>query len=130
LSAFMFSQPKPVDKIIGVVGKYPVLLSDLQNSMLERSEQGLPVTACESFEMLVYQKLLVSQADKDSITVSDSEVDTELNRRMAYFIQKFGSEEKLEKFYGKRTNVLKDELREEVQEQLLANKMEDKVKVI
>jgi peptidyl-prolyl cis-trans isomerase SurA len=69
----------------------------------------------------------VAQADRDSITVTDAEVDTELNRRMAFFIHQFGSEEKLEKFYGKRTNVLKDELRSDVQEQLLADRMESKV---
>lgn len=125
---YMSGQPKPIDKIIGVVSKYPILLSDLQNSMIEREEQGLPTDKCQSFELLVYQKLLVAQADKDSITVTDTEVDTELSRRMAYFIQRFGSEEKLELFYGKRTNVLKDELRPEVEEQLLAEKMENKVK--
>ena len=61
---------------------------------------------------------MIAQADKDSIVVTEAEVDQELSRRMAYFIQQFGSEEKLELFYGKRTNVIKDELRSEVQEQI------------
>jgi peptidyl-prolyl cis-trans isomerase SurA len=127
-SGFLLNaQPQPIDKIIGVVGKYPVLLSDLQNSMLERENQGAPMNKCMAFEMLVFQKLLVAQADRDSVTVKDAEVDTELNRRMAHFIQQFGSEEKLEQFYGKRTNVLKDELRAEVQEQLIAERMNGKI---
>jgi peptidyl-prolyl cis-trans isomerase SurA len=115
-----------LDKVIGVVGKYPVLMSDLQSAMLEREETG-PVDRCRIFEMLVYQKLLVAQADRDSITVTDQEVETELSRRMAYFINKFGSEEKLEKFYGKRTNVLKDDFRPEVTEQLLADRMGSRI---
>jgi peptidyl-prolyl cis-trans isomerase SurA len=132
LTFFLFSllltaQPQVIDKVIGVIGKYPVLMSDLQNAMIEREKQGFPVDKCAAFEMLVYQKLLVAQADRDSIVVSDQEVDTELNRRMAYFIGQFGSEEKLEAFYGKRTNVLKDELRNDVQDQLLADKMEGRV---
>jgi peptidyl-prolyl cis-trans isomerase SurA len=122
-----FAQQKVIDQVIAVVGKYPVLLSDLQNAMLEREKEALPLDKCQALEMIVYQKLLVAQADKDSVTVTDNEVDAELNRRMAYFIQQFGSEEKLEQFYGKRTNVLKDELRSDVQEQLLADKMEGKV---
>lgn len=121
------AQPQVIDKIIGVVGKYPIYLSDLQSSMIERESQGAPLNKCMAFEMLVFQKLLVSQADHDSITVSDTEVDTELNRRMNYFIQQFGSEEKLEAYYGKRTNVLKDELRTEVHEQLLAERMNGKI---
>ncbi len=118
------AQPQVLDKVIGVIGKYPVLLSDLQNAMVEREQQDFPLDKCLAFEMLVYQKLLVAQAERDSITVSDQEVDTELSRRMAYFINQFGSEEKLEEFYGKRINVLKDELRSDVQEQLLADKVE------
>lgn len=127
LSTLVKAQPQAIDKVIGVVGKYPIYLSDLQSSMIERENQGAPANICMAFEMLVFQKLLVAQADKDSLTVSDGEVDTELNRRMNYFIQQFGSEEKLEDFYGKRTNVIKDELRSEVQDQLLAEKMNGKI---
>ncbi len=122
-----FSQKPVIDKIIGVVGKYPILLSDLQNAMLEREKQNANLDKCKAFEMLVFQKLLVAQADRDSVTVADSEVDHELNQRMMYYIQQFGSEEKLEEFYGKRTNVIKDELRADVAEQLIAQKMQGKI---
>lgn len=121
------AQSQMLDEVIAVVGKYPVLLSDLQSAMLEREKQGLPTDACPTFEALVYQKLLIAQADRDSVTVEDAEVDRELAQRMAYFIQQFGSEEKLEAFYGKRVNVIKDELRADVSEQLLAQKMIGKI---
>ncbi|MCU0360555.1 MAG: peptidylprolyl isomerase [Bacteroidia bacterium] len=121
--SFFQAQSEVIDRVIAVVGKYPILLSDLQSSMLQRENQGLPPDKCRAFEMLLYQKLLVAQADRDSVTVSDAEVDQELSRRMAFFIQQFGSEEKLEEFYGKRTNVIKDELRADVQEQMLAERM-------
>jgi len=121
------AQQQVVDKVIAVVGKYPVLLSDLQSSLIENENQGLPPDKCRNFELLVFEKLLVAQADRDSITVTDAEVDNELNRRMNIYIQQFGSEEKLEQFYGKRTNVLKDEFRADVEEQMVANKMKDKI---
>ena len=126
-SGLLGAQPKVIDKVIGVVGKYPVLLSDLQNAMLEQEDGAEGLNRCRAFEMLVFQKLLIAQADRDSITVSDAEVETELNRRMAYFINKFGSEEKLERFYGKRTNVIKDDFRADVQERLLAEKMMSRI---
>src|SRR4051812_37565857 len=127
LTCSFSAQPLVLDKVIGIVGKQPVLLSDLQNEMVERDKQSFPVNKCLAFEMLVYQKLLVAQADHDSVTVADAEVDSELSRRMAYFINQFGTEEKLEAFYGKRINVLKDELRSDVQDQLLADKMENTI---
>ncbi len=123
----MQGQQQVLDKVIGVVAKYPILLSDLQSSMIERDQQGLPIDKCMAFEMLVFQKLLVAQADRDSVVVGDAEIETELTRRMNYFIQQFGSEAKLEEFYGKRTNVLKDELRADIQEQLVAEKMNGKI---
>ncbi len=61
------------------------------------------IDKCKAMELLLFQKLLIAQADRDSVTVSDAEVENELNRRMAYFIQQFGTEEKLENYYGKRT---------------------------
>jgi peptidyl-prolyl cis-trans isomerase SurA len=95
--------------------------------MLEQEKSEQTVNKCKAYELLIFKKLLIAQADRDSVTVSDQEVETELNRRMAYFIQQFGSEEKLEEFYGKRTNVLKDNFRPEVQEQLIAQKMQGKI---
>lgn len=127
VSVSAFSQQKVIDKIIGVIGKYPILLSDLQNTMLEQEKRDLNINKCRAFETLVFQKLLVAQADRDSVVVNDNEVEQELNRRMAYYIQQFGSEEKLEQFYGKRTNVIKDELRGDVKEQLIAQKMQGKI---
>lgn len=124
---FLQAQQQVIDEVIGVVGKYPILLSDLQNAMLEREKQDMPMNKCQAFEALVYQKLLIAQADRDSVTVDDAEVDRELAQRMSYFIQQFGSEEKLEAFYGKRINVIKDELRADVSEQLLAQKMMGKI---
>lgn len=121
------AQPQAIDKVIGVVGKYPLLLSDLQNSMLEKESNDGLVNKCQTFELLVFQKLLLAQADRDSVTVTDTEVDHELTRRMNHFVQKFGTEAKLESFYGKRTNVIKDELRPDVQDQLVIEKMQGKI---
>ncbi|MDX2173776.1 MAG: peptidylprolyl isomerase [Bacteroidota bacterium] len=127
ISCKAFSQQLVIDKVVGVIGKYPILLSDLQNTMLEQEKREQSLNKCKAFEMLVFQKLLVAQADRDSVVVNDQEVDQELSRRMNYYIQQFGSEEKLEEFYGKRTNVIKDDLRGEVKEQLIAQKMQGKI---
>lgn len=120
-------QEEVIDRIIGVVGKYPILLSDLQATMIEQQKRETPVDRCKAMELLAFQKLLIAQADRDSVVVNDAELEGELNRRMNYFIQQFKSEEELEKFYGKRTNVIKDDMRADVQEQLVAQKMQSKI---
>lgn len=127
ISHITSAQQVVLDRVIGVIGKYPLLYSDLQNGMIEQEKSEQRINKCKAMEILLFQKLLIAQADRDSVTVSDNEVDNELNRRMAYFINQFGSEEKLEAYYGKRTNVIKDDLRNDVKEQLLAQKMQQKI---
>ena len=122
-----YAQQQVIDKVVGVIGKYPILLSDIQNTMLEQEKREQPLNKCKAFELLVFQKLLLAQADRDSVVVNDNEVEQELGRRMNYYIQQFGNEEKLEAFYGKRTNVIKDDLRPDVKEQLIAQKMQGKI---
>jgi len=127
LSLVSFAQLETIDKVIGIVGKYPILLSDVQNAMLLQEKNEEKIDKCATFEQVLFQKLLIAQADRDSVTVSDAEIENELNKRMNYYINQFGSEEKLEQFYGKRTNVIKDEFRADVQEQLLAQKMQGRI---
>lgn len=116
-----------LDKIIAVVGKYPVLLSELETNLIQREKEGEQNDKCKAFEDLIYQKLLLAQADKDSVVASDAEVDAEVNRRMAYFINMLGGEDKFEAFYGKRVNVFKDDLKPDVKDQLIAQKMQQKI---
>ncbi|MBI3519366.1 MAG: peptidylprolyl isomerase [Bacteroidetes bacterium] len=133
--AFLFSvtiasaQPKILDKVVAIVGKNPLLLSEVETNLLQQKEKKEISEAdrCKVFEDLLFQKLLLSQADRDSIVVADAEVDNELNRRIQYYVGMLGSEEKFEAFYGKRISVFKDELRDDVKNQLLAQKMQQKV---
>ncbi|MFM2102582.1 MAG: hypothetical protein RIR05_1568 [Bacteroidota bacterium] len=128
LIAFVFpvKAQTTVDEVYAVVGKYPILRSDIQEALLELESVQKP-DVCNALESVLFQKLLLVQADHDSITVSDAEVETELSRRMAYFINKFGSESKMEAFYGKRLNVIKDEFRPDVEERMLSERVLQKI---
>ena len=126
---FSKAQPQILDKVVAIVGKNPLLLSEVETNLLQHKEkQDSSVNSrCKVFEDLLFQKLLLAQADRDSITVADAEVDNELNRRIQYYVGMLGSEEKFEAFYGKRISVFKDELRDDVKNQLMAQKMQQKI---
>ena len=124
-----FAQPQILDKVIAIVGKNPLLLSEVETNLVQQKEkQALGAySKCKAFEDLLFQKLLLAQADRVSIVVNDNEVDGELTRRIQYYVGMLGSEEKFEEFYGKRISVFKDELRDDVKNQLLAQKMQQKI---
>jgi len=123
------AQPLILDKVIAVVGKNPLLLSEVETSLLQEREKNSDTvnTRCKVFEDMLFQKLLLSQADRDSIVVSDAELEGELDKRINYYVSMLGGVEKFEAFYSKRISVFKDELRDDVKNQLLAQKMQQKI---
>lgn len=85
-----------IDKIIAKVDDGIVLKSELDrayNEFLSRGEILPGDPKCQILESLVINKLMVAKAEIDSIYVLDVEVESNLDQRMAYFIQQIGSEE-------------------------------------
>ncbi len=127
----LFAQDeKIIDGIIAVVGDKILLKSELENQIASIKSQGIVMdnkTKCEIFEELLYQKLMLHQAEVDSITVTEAQVDGEMNRRLNYFIAQIGSEKKLELYYKKPIQEIKDELKEVVREQLIGQSMQSKI---
>jgi peptidyl-prolyl cis-trans isomerase SurA len=118
-----------IDKVVAVVGKNVVLLSDVETQYQQMKAQGSATesTKCEVFEDLLYQKLLLDQAQKDSIEVTEKEIDDNLDRRIRYFVSQVGSEQKLEEFYGKSISEIKEEFREVIARQMLSERMQGKL---
>lgn len=128
---FVSSQSIQIDKVLAVVGDNTILLSDVESQyqqMLNQNQgQTLPEdTRCNIFDNLLLERLFLSQALLDSVTTSPEEVEAELDRRIKYFISIFGSKEKLEEYYGKSVLELKDDFKDDIEKQLLADKMKGK----
>jgi peptidyl-prolyl cis-trans isomerase SurA len=131
LLAFTVSgQEKVIDKIVAVVGTNPILKSELEaqyQQVLAQQEAVDENTRCRLLEQLLFQKLLLAQAQKDSLEVTEAQVEQELERRMRYYISQFGSEDKFREFYGKSSEDYKADLKDNVRDILLAQQMEGKI---
>jgi peptidyl-prolyl cis-trans isomerase SurA len=125
------SQPDVnIDKIIAKVDDYIILKSDLEKAYLEflsRGEYGGSNIKCQILESLVINKMLVAKAEIDSVIVSELEVASSLQNRMNYMISQIGSEEELEKFYGKTMEQIEEELRDDMREQLTIQRMQSEI---
>lgn len=123
-------QGETIDKIVAIVGNNKILYSEVESQYWQLVMQGSPQSdelRCSIFEELLLQKLLLNQAQIDSITVSDSQVEGELDRRIRYFIYQLGSKEKLEAFYGKSVLEIKEEFRDLIRDQILIQTMQGKI---
>ena len=81
------SQPKKVvaDKIIAVVGDKIVLKSDIDNSLADMLRQGVEIpenATCLTLEQAMGIKALVLQAEKDSLPITDEEVEVDIDNRI------------------------------------------------
>jgi len=118
------------DKIIAVVGDKIVLKSDIDNSLIDMKRQGVDIpanAACMSLEQAMGVKALVLQAEKDSLPVSDDEVDADIDNQIRYFTNMYGSKEELERIAGKTVYQMKQDYRQGFRERKLAAAMRDKV---
>ncbi len=125
-------QPKKViaDKIAGIVGDKIILYSDIKNSLADIVRQGQevpPNAECMLMEQAIISKMLMLQAQKDSLPVTDEEVEADLDNRIRTYINQFGSQEALEEVAGKTIYQIKDDARESVKEQKLAQAMQRKI---
>lgn len=124
-----------IDRVVAVVGQNIILQSDIEAKYMQyRLQGGIKGSAssirCEILEDLMFEKLMLNQAEMDSITVTDEQVEAEVEQLVRYFVSQLGSQENLEKYYKKTMPEIKDELRrmrrdqmlvEQVQQTILAN---------
>lgn len=120
------------DQIIAKVGDKIILKSDIDNAISDYKRQGQnvqlpPNPECAFLEGQLVQKVLVLQANKDSITIGDDEIDALLDNQIRYFIGQYGSKDVLEQIAGKTVYQLKEDLRQPFIERQLADKMRAKI---
>ncbi|PQJ19964.1 peptidylprolyl isomerase [Tenacibaculum sp. SG-28] len=125
------AQGTKVDGVAVVVGKNIVLDSDIEKFKQEvelRSEGKITISDCEMLEELMQQKLMAHHAIIDSVTVSQGEIDSRVNRSIQYFKNEYGSEQKMVEAYGfNDVEDLKKELSRVQKENILIEKEQQKV---
>ena len=124
------ARSQEIDKVVAVVGGSVILKSEIENQYAQYLAQANPADdkiKCYFFQQLLTQKLLTQQAIIDSIYVTDDEVEDNINNRLRYMANRAGGQEKLEQFLNRSLLQYKEEMRPDIREQLIANKMQRKI---
>lgn len=124
------AQDNVIDQIVWVVGDEAILKSDVEGvkmqMQLEKQQfDGDPY--CIIPEQLAVQKLFLHQAKIDSIDVSLAEINRTVDRRVNNAISSLGSREKLEEYLGKSVNELREEWRDQVRDNEIVNRVQQKI---
>ena len=120
-----------IDKIEAIIGSEILLTSDIENQYNQFLSQGIINTGdvrCDIIKDLLFQNLLVHHAKIDStIDVGVDDVAQEVNKRITYFEGQLGSLEKVEEYFKRSIESIKEELSFVVKEQFFSQKMQGSI---
>ncbi len=130
------SSNKKLDQIVAIVNDHIVLKSDVdqqvqQYMMQMRRQQDRQIEFGKDIWYTVLQNtvdryIMLEQAKRDSITVSDEMVDRQIDQRINNYIQQVGSEEALEQQMGQSIVQIRADLRENYREQMIVQQFQRK----
>jgi peptidyl-prolyl cis-trans isomerase SurA len=119
-----------LDEIVWVVGDEAILKSDVENQRMRMLYQGEKIEGdpyCVIPEQLAIQKLFLNQAELDSISVSDDQVEQQVDAQLNMYISQIGSKEKLEEYMGKSVADIRQEWRTNIRNQNLVSQVRRKL---
>ncbi|HTK81053.1 MAG TPA: peptidylprolyl isomerase [Bacteroidota bacterium] len=123
-------QSTVVDRIVAVVGRECILLSDVTaqidfytlNNHVDPSTPGL---RDQVLQAMIDKKLMLSKAAEDTtINVREEDVTNQLDALVAQRIQQVGSEKRLEELYGMPISKMKREFRDETRKELMVQMLQ------
>lgn len=116
-----------IDKVVAMVGGEVVLLSEVEEQYAQMNSQSPNVPAdqrCDIMEQLMAAKLLINQARLDSLEVTDEEVEQQLDARIERILGYMnGDLDQFRAYYGKTVTQVKEQFRQDLIDQLLAERM-------
>lgn len=124
----VFSQVT-VDGIIAIIGKEIILQSDLEKAYVERiasvkSPEYVEEMKCIILQDLIFSKLIIHQADLDSIIITQKELDEQIDARMRDWLLSVGGDAKIiEQHFGKTIAEIKQEMIEPMYNRLIAERI-------
>jgi len=131
ITIFGFAQDKMVDQIVAVVGGNIILKSDIERMHIEQQAQGITSDGdmkCEILEQFLINKLLIAEAEQDTlISVTSSQVNSQMDQQMAMYLSHFETEKAVEAYFNKSIQLIKSEMQQGIRDNLLSQQMRQQI---
>lgn len=128
--ASAYAQDNVIDEVVWVVGDEAIWKSEVEAARLEALYNGEKFDRdpyCVIPEQIAVNKLFLHQAALDSIEVSETEVIRRVDMTMSNYVNSIGSQEKLEEYFNKTSNQIREDLRNNIREGLKVQSMQQKL---
>ena len=120
-----------VDKTIAVIGGEMITIGQLEQEIqLQRFQTGIYSDMnirCELLERMLEGKLFLMQARIDSLEINQDMVASELSNRIDQVRTQLGGDEEVEEYFGKPLYRLRQEWKQNLEDQSLTQQMQGEV---
>ena len=119
-----------IDKTIAIIGGEMITISNLEQEVQTARAQGASSDRnfrCELLENMMTSKLFLMQARLDSLTVNSDMVEGELSNRIDQIRTALGGDDAVEEYFGKSVYKLRQEWRQQFQDQSLTQQEQQKI---
>lgn len=123
-------QGRTLDKIVAVVEDNVILQSEIEGQVEEMAFQQdgtREELRCMIIGEEIQQQLLLKGAEEEGIEVEEEQVESELDRRMNQLAMQVGGRQEIEEYYGSSVRELKEDFREPLRNQMIAQQMQQRI---
>jgi peptidyl-prolyl cis-trans isomerase SurA len=123
-----------LDRIVAVVDDKIILQSELVQFTTQtafqlginpqRDTDKFNELRAQALQNLITQKVLLTKAQEDSVTVDERQIDQVLEDRLKTIEQQLGSEQKVEEYFGQPMRKIRRTFRTDIEEQLLVRNLQ------
>jgi len=104
VTAVAVAENNIAEEVAWLIGDEPIYKSEIEQLYLDMQQDRTPINGdpyCVIPEMIAIQRLYLHQAELDTITVADAQVNMQADAQINYLITSLGSKEKVEQYFRK-----------------------------
>lgn len=111
LAGFVLAENNVVEEVAWTIGDDPIYKSEIEQTYQDMQSERSPINGdpyCVIPEMMAIQRLYLHQADIDTVEVSPGQIQSQVESQINYLIGQLGSREKVEEYFRKPINDLRE----------------------
>lgn len=117
-----------IDEVAWIVGDQAIYKSEIEDQYSQMRGQGISPGGdpyCVIPEQLAVEKLYLHQAKLDTIEAPASQLSSGVERQLNFFVSNLGSREKVEEYFRKPWNALREEILDKMKTNYIMGQVQD-----
>lgn len=105
------AQNNIIEEVAWVIGDEPIYKSEIEQAYQDMQNDRIPIAGdpyCVIPEQMAVERLFLHQADLDTVEVSESMIQQQVDGQMNYLVANLGSREKVEQYFRKSFNEIRE----------------------